>query len=357
MKTGIDRVVGPGRHARRAVFGAALIVMIGTTLPDSAAGQARPFSPSEVAQLLGYSNADIQRLEAGAIVTRDLQRVRENQLRASVAVKVESPLNSIADALEEGRYLRLGDDVLGLTELSVPVDETEWQAVAFSADEIDEVAELLDAGPGDDLNLSTDEIDLLKERLGGYRARQPEALEAASAAYREILSGRFTAYLANGLDGVAPYDRGRGNTSSAADEIREQEAEAATRIADRFPAFMAAVTNFPNSQSPGIVNRFFWKKVMVERRPAFILIHQTIESNPEYLIVSVRQYFVGHTYNSLQAITLALPDGDDTYVFQANTTATDQITGFFSGIAQSIGQPMLRESLVEFFDQARAATP
>lgn len=332
---------------------ALLVSAFGFAHPLLAQSEAQPLTVEEVGQILGYSESDVEKLRAGEVIAKDLERVREDQLKASVAMVIDAPLSSIAQGLKEARYLRLGSSTLGFAELSVPVNQAEWQEVGFTSDEDDEVKKLAKAKPGSDFNLSSEEFALLNERLGGERDA-----EAASAAYRDILIGRFNAYLEKGLAGVADYDRGGGgDTSSPADEIRADEQEAAKDLASRYPEFMDAVTKFPGGQSETIANRFFWKKVMVEGRPTFVLIHQTIDEGSNYLLVSARQFFVGHTYNSLQAFSLAVEEDGRTYVFQANTTATDQITGFFSGIAKKVGQPRIRESLTNFFDEAREQTP
>ena len=331
---------------------ALLVSAFGFVQPISAQSEAQPLTVQEAAQLLGYSEGDVEKLRAGEVIAKDLERLREDQLKAGVAMVIDAPLSSIAQGLKEARYLRLGSSTLGFGEVSVPVNEAEWQEVGFTSDEGDEVKELAKAKPGSDLNLSSEEFALLNERLGGERDA-----EAASAAYRDILIGRLNAYLEKGLAGVADYDRGGGDTSSPAEEIRTEEQDAANDLAPRYPEFTDAVTKFPGGQSENIANRFFWKKVTVEGRPTFILIHQTIDEGPNYLLVSARQFFVGHTYNSLQAFTLAVEEDGRTYVFQANATATDQITGFFSGIAKKVGQPRIRESLTNFFDDAREETP
>lgn len=316
-----------------------------------AAQDAQPLTLEEVTQLLGYSAGDVEKLRGGEIISKDVERQREDQLRASVGMAIDAPLTSIAEGLKEARYLNIGSSTLGFGELSTPMQESEWQEVGFTAEESDEIKKLAEAKPGSDFNLSTEEFALLDERLGG----EADAA-AASAVYRDILIGRFNAYQDKGVAGISPYDRG-GDTSSPADEIRAVEQRTADNIGARYPAFIAAVTEFPAGQSPDIANRFFWKKLEVEDRPAFVLIHQAIEEGSNYILASARQYFVGHTYNSLQAFSLAMQEDDKTYVFQVNTTATDQITGLFSGIASSVGQPRIRESLQKFFDKARAETP
>ena len=50
---------------------------------------------------------------------------------------------------------------------------------------------------------------------------------------------------------------------------------------------------------------------------------------------------------------LALPTETGSMIFSVNAVFTSQITGFFSGMAQSVGQKRTRESMVEHFQDVR----
>ena len=175
---------------------------------------------------------------------------------------------------------------------------------------------------------------------------------AAAQAYRRVLADRFAAYRDNGLDGIANYvhDRKRLEPSQ---QLRAVEATAEDVLTTFFPDFWTALTTFPAGQSPDVSSQFFWVKRAVEGRPAFILIHQMTQAADDFLLLSQRQFYVGHTYESLQVLSLALPTDDGTIVFSLNSVATDQITGFFSGLAQSIGQTRTRDSMVSHFENVR----
>ncbi len=120
-----------------------------------------------------------------------------------------------------------------------------------------------------------------------------------------------------------------------------------------FPGFGKALGEFPNGQSPEISSDFYWIKRYVEGRPAFILAHQMVRSGEDYVLLSQRQYFVGHTYQSLQVVAVALPTEKGSAVFYVNSAYTDKITGFFNGLAQSIGQSRTKEDLTKYFGDVR----
>ena len=54
----------------------------------------------------------------------------------------------------------------------------------------------------------------MRNRLSQVTADQPRASDAVSEVYADILAGRYHAYLERGLEGMAPYVRGRNRTTS-----------------------------------------------------------------------------------------------------------------------------------------------
>jgi hypothetical protein len=101
--------------------------------------------------------------------------------------------------------------------------------------------------------------------------------------------------------------------------------------------------------APEVSSQIYWVKRDVEGRPAFILAHQLVQAGEDYLLMSQRQFFVGHTYDSLQVVALALPGEEGAASFYVNSAFTDKITGFMSGVARSVGQGRVREDLTKYF--------
>ena len=77
-------------------------------------------------------------------------------------------------------------------------------------------------------------------------------------------------------------------------------------------------------------------------------------ARPQGAIMVERQFYVGHSYNSLQTITgcIAVPGGS--LVFHSNHTSTDQVAGFGSGLRHSIGRDQMRDETFAGFEQLRA---
>lgn len=334
-----------------SIVGAIMILGV----PLFAAEGSRPPSVDDLLARLGYTEQDKAALLAGKVISTDVRRTRDDQLIAAVAVVLPVSIAELAQGPAQGRNIERDPEVLAFGGLSETAGVEQFAKVAFTASEMAEVKRLLKVKPGDTFNLSSEEIASLRESLGKLDDKDPAAAEAASRAYREVLAGRLSAYLAKGLDGIAPYDHG-GKTFSAAKGLRAVDKQAEPFLSEHFPAFKKALAEFPEGQSPDISSKLYWMKREVEGRPAFILAHQMVEAGDDYILMGHRQFFVGHTYDSLQVVALALPVQGGSAVFYVNSAFTDKVTGFFSGVAHSVGQGRMKDDLTKYFEGVRART-
>lgn len=334
-----------------AASAAAFLVLVMSPSAD-ADGHGQAPSTEEVIERLGYSPEQVEALKRGEIVAIDLERDRGDQLIAAVAARVEAPLAELAANARKGLNIQRDPGVIAAGAIAEPAHDYGFEKLAFEASDSAEIGRFLAVRPGDTFNLSSEEISSLQKALDGVKAGDEAAANKVSAAYREILKGRLKAYLKDGLAGIAPYDHGS-NSFSPAEELKAVDQRAEPFLSKYFPAFKQALLDFPAGQSPDISSRFYWIKREVEGRPAVILAHQLVQESGDFLLMTQRQFYVGHTYDSLQVVALGLPIEGGTAVFYVNTAFTDKITGFLSGIARSVGQDRMKADLEAYFEGAR----
>lgn len=303
-------------------------------------------SIDEVLKRLGYTDQDKKALLAGRIIATDVERTREDQLIAAVALRIDTPLSTLAENVKRGRNIERDPGAGEFGVMTEAAHREQLEAVSFP--ETAEVKRLLSVAPDGTFNLSSAEIESLRKSLKKVKSADPGAAAAASDAYRSILAGRFQAYLKKGFEGIADYDHG-GTSLAPADQLRAVHAQVEPFFEEFFPAFGRAVRGFPDGQSADISNRIYWMRRDVEGRPAFILVHQTVQAGDGFVLMSQRQFFVGHTYESLQAYALALSLEKGSAVFYLNSAFTDKVAGFFSGVAHSVGQGRMKEDLDALF--------
>lgn len=338
-------------HRIKAILSAPLVLLALAAHVQAAAEPSVP-SVEEFMQYLGYADEHKNAFLAEKIVATDIKRTRDDQLVALVAVYLPVKIDQLATNLRQGLNIKRDPDVMAFGELREGGGSEQFDRITFAADEKAEVRRLLRVKASNTFNLSSQEIEQLRNKLKGTSADDPAAIEAVSAAYREVLEGRFRAYLGKGLKGIQTYDRGNGMRSPA-DQLSADYSKAKLFLSEHFPAFNKALTGYPKDQAPDISNQIYWIKRNVEGRPAFVLAHQLVDAGPNHVLLSQRQFFVGHTYESLQVIALALPFRDGAAIFYGNAAFTDKITGFFSGVAHSVGQSRMKEDLTKYFKAVR----
>jgi hypothetical protein len=208
-----------------------------------------------------------------------------------------------------------------------------------------EAQNLVYASPGDEFNLSAAEF---------AKVSASTTPQQAAEAYRAVLVERFDAYVKQGLSGIAPYDRGSGDRSSAAEDIAAMT-KASPVMATYLGALSDYLREFPHAKLPGNMQESFrWVQRSVQDRPTMILLHRVEGSGPNGRAVFEREFYVGHSYNASQSIAAALPSQAGTVLFLLSASTTDQVAGFMSGPRHAVGRSMLRDVMVERFEQIRA---
>ena len=333
------------RNFRLTVLALAFAVCTASTSSADA-----PPSLDKVFQTLGFSQKDIEAVKKGQIVSIEPKRTRDDQLIAAVAVPIKASVSALTEGLKTGRNISVDSNVLGLGKIDISSSDP---LAKFAFKDSKEIDKLLSNDRAKNFHLSSDEQAMLKKSLAGLSANQAGSTEKAMAAYREVLAGRLEAYAKSGLDGVAPYVDGSDTLSPAA-TLRAATDQAKSFLSEYFPNFWAALSDFPKDGSQAIASDFYWVDSNVEGRPAALLVHHLYEATDDYLMVSQRQYYVGHTYESLQMFGLAMPSDDGVVIFSVNSVFTEQITGFFSGVAQSVGEKRTKESMIKHFKAVRS---
>ncbi len=265
-------------------------IVAATASYGSVAAAAEPPTVDEVLSRLGYSDADKAAILGGQIISTDVSRSRDDQLIAAVALPIKTSVADLAAAVANGSNIPLSGSTLAWGEVTTG-DVADFAGVGFDETEAEEVQKLGRFKGGSNFNMSEDEIALLQDAMKGLNSRDPAGAEAATNAYRQILAGRAQAYADKGLDGVASYKQGS-SVLEPAEELRAVEGQIEGFLTEFFPDFWQALNGFPEGESPDISSKLYWVKRPVEDRPAFILIHQMVQSGDGYAFTSQRQFFV-----------------------------------------------------------------
>jgi hypothetical protein len=248
-----------------------------------------PATAVDAAKSYGFTDAEIERVLHGDILTKDLKEGSNKELAGVAAVWLPIPVAEFADIVLEGKLLKFDSSIRSLSV---------WK-----------------------LNESADKafIDL-----------------QVDAAQEAMLKGRYEAYRKNGLKGILPYARGATNAGSPGELLTLAIGE--TSSLERLPGYAEALLNFPADPLPGMEHRFFAYEQDVEGQPTFILSHRAIVRDEHHALITEQRYYVSQAYNCrfIASDCFELPGG--TLVFYVSRLFTEQVAGFGSRLKHVIGR-------------------
>jgi hypothetical protein len=327
------------------------LLLLTLCLPIGSPAETGP-SVDELLAFMQISPAEKAQVMSGQIVSREIGEGSAKELAIGIVMFVPAPLEKLVGAVTTENMLAKDPSTLAFSEVrEEKARSIDMRVVKFGPKDADEVEQLLEVEPGDQFNLSASEIQSFNALKDKVRDPSQQAGEASNL-YGRALFQRMNAYRNGGLSAVAPYDRGDGDFAKPGEELTLAMKES-RMLAKFFPLLHKALLEYPNSQPEGMVHRFFWINQTVEERPTFILSHRMKFIQPEGAFLAERQYYVGHSYNSMQILAGCIPAQGGTLVFYSNRTFTDQVAGFAQGMRHSIGRDRMKEEIVKGFEEIR----
>ncbi len=316
----------------------------------------------KVLRYLGFTPAEQEALQRGEITSHEVKELSEKELAITVAVLVPAPLERLLEYLRSDRPLQINRDVLAYGILPTRAGDAGITAAFGKLDlapsEMGEIRSLLQADPISRFNLSESETKVFA-RLGKTFSvkecdKDPRCIDAVLAALRTMLRDRFDDYLGHGLDGIEPYARPNGGRADPAGELKKAT-DAARFLAEQYPGIFAAFRNFPADAISGFDSRFLWLKQTIQDRPTLILSHRILCQRDGIAFAAERQFYVGHSYNSLQILVGLVPLETKTLLVYLNRTSTDQVAGFMSGTRHSMGRKVMEKEIRRQFENELAS--
>ena len=299
---------------------------------------------------LSVSQESVKELKGGGVLFLNSEPYEQSprELAADAVVLVKQKLEQVVTTFHEHESLVPMDKMLAHEEV---FGDDDFAGVAYTKNDYKEVARLIKAKPGKDFNFSESEYELIRHRLGGVRnATQEAQIRSASDLMREILLGRYHAYLQAGLDGIAEYKRSSRKQVLPGQELRFTT-ETFQPFESHFPNYYHVMTRFPE-EDDCCKHEFRWLKVDIRDRPTFVLAHTMFQLTDEFLLVTERFFYATNSLNTIQ-ITLAwLPYDEDTYMGISMSASADILDSMLGRMLRPLGRnkakDLVEETLVDF---------
>ena len=305
----------------------------------------------DVLNRLGIPQAQLGDLNQGKPITWKYPENSDKELAVGVAIYLPTPLSKVIAYVKKGDFAGIDSTVTTRGTIPENVNAGTFKRFAISGDE---AQELLGVEAGGKFNLSAEEIASfagLKTSLAS--ADKNTVAQTVSQRYREILLQRYQAYRQGGLTGIAPYARGGSDQADPSSELRTATEQGNLLVKIAFPELYQAWLNYPQTLPADAKEEFSWQNRVVEDRPTATLTHSLIQTSDSGAVIVVRQFYVGHSYNSSQLLAGCLPYREGAIVFYALRSSTDQVAGMGSGLKHSIGRDRMKAEMVKQLQRLR----
>jgi len=337
------------------------LVVLTIAFTGSTSGAADGTGPTvaELMRHLGFAEHLEDGLRKGTVLSTGMPKVeqKKNELAVSaVMLVVRRPMAEVVDAYMDGEIFRLDPDLKAFKEIGTPATADEvtlasFAGIGYTSKETSEARKVTKFKHGEAFNLSAAETVSFQ----AIKHNDPELVNMVSEAWRTVLLDRYRDYLSEGTAGIEPYRRSRKKQVFPGKELIVATASM-TLLRDHFAGFYEGILSFPEpvkgDETP-VEHRFFWLETRVQNRPTFILTHHATDIDDNYAVILEQQFYVSHSYNSLEAMIGCVPFEGGTVVFYTIRTFTDQVTGFASGIARSIGRSQIQKSVTAQLEKLR----
>ena len=300
----------------------------------------------EVIANFGLGPDEARRVRAGELIQTTTKETSDRELAAVMVFLVKAPVATLASAFEVGKGFANDPQIQAAIEIRGDGTIEDFKAVVLQPGADSEAQRYRKAAPGDVLNLSSQEIAAFDALDGAGTASVEDAV-------RRMLLGRYQAYRAKGLAGIAPYARAGGKTAQPADDLR-RATDAAANIKRYVPAFYDVLMRYPAIRPAGLEERFFCIRYAMGGRPNITLRHRLTLPVDDAYVAADREFYVSHEYNDMQAIAGLLRVEDGTAVVYVARTTTDQLGGFGASVKQAVGRGMMSKQIAAIFEKSRA---
>ena len=298
---------------------------------------------------IGFPSDAKQRVLDGKFVTTGLEPTSKRELAMAMAFLVHEPPAALIAEVKKDLVERVDPDSIAHGTISGAGNLDDFAGVSFGSDAKKLAKPFFAAEPGEDLNLSTAEIDAF-----GALAKQGSDAKAVEEQLRKLLLARFQAYQSKGLDGIATYAREDRKDTDAGGDLR-RAVEAAGGLKKNAPNFYDTLLNYPQSRPAGLEEEFSWTHYMAHGTPVFLLNHRIWMPDGDAWLIADRQYYVTASYNVVQILAAFLPVKGGTLVVYLNRTSTDQVTGFGGSTKRTLGTKVMTSQIEGLFEKVKAA--
>ena len=309
---------------------------------------------STVAELLHatpFDQEDIQQVLQGKLASTGVQPVGEHEVVVGLACLAQEKGTDTFEKIQQGAWIAPNGELIGSELINDEDSLDSFKSLSFDPHYLDEVARYSRVKAGSEFNFSTNEIKTLQSlSLTGQTSRDAEVV---SSALRQILLSRYQAYRKGGLQGLLPYDRGRGRMAQPG-KLLHQTIDLSLYLKREFPNVYEALMHYPDTVDLLIDHDFHWVTIEIEDRPVFALSHRLVHETEGAGIVVKRIFYLSRGLDAAQVVVALMPAEEGHLVVFVSRIWTEKVTGFAKGAKTEIARNILIREMTRIAAEMKA---
>ncbi len=221
-----------------AWIGASVVLSMVTAPPPATIASPDVITVTRLMEHLGFDESKKSHLLDGKVISTgnpDKEQEKSEMAVSAVMLVIRQPLSVVVDAYMDGEVFRVQSGLTAWGEIQGSASGgiaslAAFDDVTYLAHEKKEARKVVGFKGGEAFNLDDEEI----ARFRKISTRDSHLVDTVSAAWREVLFGRYQAYLAGGFDAIEPYRRSAKKTVSPGKQLTVATASF-TLLRDHFP--------------------------------------------------------------------------------------------------------------------------
>ena len=312
-----------------------LCLICGFTWPTSSSAQS---TVADLLQSTPFNQEDIEQVLNGKLAYTGVKPVGEHEVVVGLACLAQENGSDTFKNIQQGAWIAPNAELIGSELISDEGSLDSFKNLSLAPHYLDEVTRYSRVEAGSEFNLSTHEIETLQSlNLTGQSTRDAVVV---SSALRQVLLSRYQEYREGGLQGIMPYDRGRGRKAQPG-KLLYQTIDLSIYLKREFPKVHEALMHYPDTVDLPIGHDFHWVTIEIDGRPVFALTHRLVHETERAGIVVKRIFYLSRALDAAQVVVALMPAAEGSLLVFVSRIWTERVTGFAIGAKTKVARDIL----------------
>jgi hypothetical protein len=287
----------------------------------------RPF----LRKVIQLDDGQLQAIEKGEVVTKQLPSTEKPEIAAFGVVKVKGRIDTLRERMRDFQSFRKVPQVPEIGRFSKPPRPEDLAGLTFPEADIDAIKE---CKPGKcDVKIGTATLARLQKEIDW---KAPDARARAAAIVKEVMVSYVKTYEEGGTDAMGvTVDKSKPKALSA--EFRTL-LKNSPYLVEYVPTFNQYLESYPKGSLADTDDALFWTKDTFGLKPVVSMYHATVHQEAgRGLLAAIKTLYASHYFNAALEIMAAVPAPDAAtspgfYLLDLYRTRIDPPTGMLSGV-------------------------